>query len=302
MNRFRSRPGTGGVPSRHPANSATGGGGGNGNERAHSAPPKRRDSQEVVFNRVTQFEGSCVECWHLHEMGVLCGKVVDLLTLDPCQCTRGRKLSTKAVSREQKKLDRIARLKADSERNAGFLCSNDPRCGVSFPTDIDYYVHMREDCAYRKVPCPNSGCRMTCLQRDLVFHRRYCAFKDAGAGGEGGVAIVRVMRDLQTNEKIVTTDPRQAADGDADANSGATAAAPAPAELSPARQGGLLRLFQVLDKNGDGFLTPAELAPLLRVRTGRSATEQQVRACAGAGCFGLAASPARRVAQFSSCA
>jgi hypothetical protein len=248
---------------------------GNGDVRAHSAPPKRRDSREVVFNRVTQFEGACVECGHLHEMGVVCGKVADLLTLDPCPCTRGRKLYQKFVSRAQKRLDRIANLKADAERNAGFVCSNDPRCGVSFPTDIDYYVHMREDCAYRKVPCPNAGCGMECLQRDLVFHRRYCAFKDAGTGGEGGTTVVRVARDPQTNETIVTTELRLSPGDDAACGT-PRVGVPEPTELSPARQGSLLRLFHILDKDGDGCLTPAELAPLLRVRTGRSATEQQV--------------------------
>ena len=95
-----------------------------------------------MFNRRTVFEGVCIECHHLHEQGVRCGKVADLHTLDPCRCTKGRKLKKQFVSRAQKKLNRLAALKAAAEQNAGWVCSVDPRCGASFSTDIEFYAHM----------------------------------------------------------------------------------------------------------------------------------------------------------------
>jgi len=230
----------------------------------------KKDPRQFVFNRKTKFEGQCAECNHLHEEGVLCGKIANLNTLDKCRCTRGRRLKRQFVSRDQKKANRIAKLKATAEGNKGWVCTVDDRCGSSFDNDIDFYRHMREECTFREVWCPHTGCKMTCIQRDLIFHQKYCPFRASDSNDTGTAdTVTTIVRDPQTGEKILRTEPRQKP----------LAHVPNPnadGELSEARKAGLMTLFHKLDRNKDGFLHPLELAPLLRVRSGRSATEAEV--------------------------
>lgn len=206
----------------------------------------KKDTREFVFNRRTVYEGLCVECNHLHEAGVLCGKVADLNTLDKCRCTRGRKLKTKFVSGADKRKNRMAALRAASASNAGWVCTVDDRCGASFPTDLEFYEHMNEECPYRKVPCIHAGrgCKIESMHRDKHFHEKYCAFREAEEDEVDPSTVTRVMKDPQTNEKIVVKEAR--------ATSQQVSPSIPATELTTERQRGLLQLFQMLDTDHNG--------------------------------------------------
>jgi hypothetical protein len=288
----------------------------------------KKDTRDFVYNRRELFEGLCVHCDHLHEEGVLCGKVTDLHSLAACRCRIGRKFKTKRLTAMEK--IRLRQQKLSEEAARGWTCTLDVGCRMSFGTQADYFRHMTEDCSYREVFCPFMGCRIACKQRDLVFHQKYCRFRDAGtdvaatgggaaastgggddrgggggggggggSGGDGGgggcggggsgstspPAVVTaqgddvvtvVFRDPQTNEKRVTTQPRVPPLALSLSVTGGGRAL----LLSESRQHGLLRLFELLDVGGDGFLSPEELAPLYKIRRGRSATEEEVRRAA----------------------
>ena len=227
----------------------------------------KRPSQDATYNRCTSFEGTCVGCGHLHLSGVRCGKVTNLDTLDKCRCTAGRKLKISFAERKKQK-QKLSRQRAQTSQ--GWRCTNDSKCGATFTSDVTFFKHMNEDCIFREVWCENDGCKISCLARDLPFHEKYCRFKSSTADTKGGDAqIVRVFRDPQTDAKTVVTVPRPAVDN-------AASAPQVKEELSPARQADLLRLFDFLDTNGDGYLTPQELAPLLKIRSNRGATEEEV--------------------------
>ena len=227
-------------PSRVSTPVVTDGPGGTG-ARPSSA---KKDTREFVFNRRTVYEGMCVECNHLHEAGVLCGKIADLNTLDKCRCTRGRKLKTKFISGADKRKNRMAALRAASASNAGWVCTVDDRCGCSFPTDLEFYEHMNDECPYRKVPCIHAerGCKITSMHRDKHFHEKYCAFREDVDTVDA--TVMRVMRDPQTNEKIVSTEVR--------ATSQHVSPSLPQTELIADRERGLLQLFRMLDTDENG--------------------------------------------------